>query len=196
MGRLGESQGGSYVSVSSPADGVARVVGYQRVSQFDYIAVAYISTKTAFGGLWYSIWVVSLLLAPIALDLLVGSYLTSRVLRKAQASSASLGLALEHNERLFREIHHRVKNNLQSVDALLRFHAVPQGIKTDLSNRIFAMSAVHEHIYRTANFGDVSITDYLHTLIANVKAGPTRGSQSLRNWTRLSFTVTVRHRWG
>jgi two-component sensor histidine kinase len=112
-----------------------------------------------------------LLLAPIALVLLAGSFLTARVIRRAQANSASLAAALDRNEQLFREIHHRVKNNLQSVTALLQVHAIPRDVRADLTQRLFAMSAVHEHIYRTGNFADVRIKDYLHTLIENVKAG-------------------------
>lgn len=168
---LSEVNAGSYLSEVSPADGMSRIVGFQHVAGLDYIAVASISRTLAFAGLWYSIWVVSLLLAPFALVLLVGSLLTARILRRAQASSHSLAEALYRNEQLFREIHHRVKNNLQSVTALLGVHAIPPEVRADLSQRIFAMSAVHEHIYKTSNFGDVRIKDYLHTLIENVKAG-------------------------
>jgi two-component sensor histidine kinase len=168
---LNKSNSGTYVSASSPADGIARIVGFERVTGLNYLAVASISETSVFAGLWYSIWVVSLLLAPIALVLLAGSFLTARVIRRAQANSASLAAALDRNEQLFREIHHRVKNNLQSVTALLQVHAIPRDVRADLTQRLFAMSAVHEHIYRTGNFADVRIKDYLHTLIENVKAG-------------------------
>jgi len=169
--QLAKADAGSYLSEVSPADGLSRIVGFQHVADLNFVAVASISTTLAFAGLWYSIWVVSLLLAPFALVLLVGSLITARVLRKAQATGHSLAQALEHNEQLFREIHHRVKNNLQSVSALLGVHAIPPEVRADLSQRIFAMSAVHEHIYRTSAFGDVRIKDYLHTLIEHVKAG-------------------------
>jgi two-component sensor histidine kinase len=172
---LNKSSSGSYISQVSPADGVSRVVGFQRVAGLNYLALASISQTAAFAGLWYSIWVVSLLLAPFALVLLVGSFLAARVIRRAQASSNSLAAALARNEQLFREIHHRVKNNLQSVTALLQVHAIPREVRADLTQRIFAMSAVHEHIYRTGDFADVRIKDYLHTLIENVKAGADPG---------------------
>ncbi|MBN9309861.1 histidine kinase dimerization/phosphoacceptor domain -containing protein [Devosia sp.] len=171
MDSLAVGQAGSYVSPGSPADGVARVVGFRHVDGLGYIAVASISRATALAGLWYSIWVVSLLLAPVALALLIGSLLTARVLRRAQASSRSLAEALDRNEQLFREIHHRVKNNLQSVNALLQMHAIPREVRAELGRRIFAMSAVHEHIYRSGDFSDVRVKDYLHTLIAKVRAG-------------------------
>ena len=168
---LNKAEAGAYVSDVSPVDGMSRIVGFQHVDGMNYVAVASISKTVTFGGLWYSIWVVSLPLAPFALVLLVGSFLTARVLRRSQASSQSLAEALDRNEQLFREIHHRVKNNLQSVTALLQVHAIPREVRADLTQRIFAMSAVHEHIYRTGDFGDRRIKDYLHTLISNVKAG-------------------------
>lgn len=173
--KLNEGTLGSYVSDASPVDGLPRIVGYHHVDDLGFIALASISTGVAFAGLWYSIWVVSLLLAPFALVVLIGSIWVSRLLRRAQASSRSLSQALERNEQLFREIHHRVKNNLQSVTALLQVHAIPENVRDDLARRIFAMSAVHEHMYRTGDFADVRVKDYLHTLIENVRAGADPG---------------------
>ncbi|WP_423069043.1 sensor histidine kinase [Devosia sp. CN2-171] len=169
MRKIAEAPSGAYVSEASPVDGIARIVGFQHVDGFDAVAVASISTTEALGGLWYSIWVVSLLLAPFALAVLFGSVMTARALRKAQASSRSLGAALEHNEHLFKEIHHRVKNNLQSVNSLLQLHPIPPAIRAEFARRIFAMSAVHEHIYTSGNFSDVRVRDYLHTLIENIR---------------------------
>lgn len=93
------------------------------------------------------------------------------MLRRSQANSRSLAEALDRNEQLFSEIHHRVKNNLQSVSALLQVHKIPNDVRVDLTQRILAMSAVHEHIYRSGDFSNVRIKGYLHTLIAHVKAG-------------------------
>lgn len=169
--RLMEAESGSYISASSPADGVARIVGFRRVDEHGYIAVASLSKEVVLSGLWTSIWIVSLLLAPIAVALLVGSFVTAGLLRRSEATSRSLAAALEHNETLFREIHHRLKNNLQSVNSLLQLHAIPREVRADMSQRIAAMSAVHEHIYRSNTFSQVRVKDYLHTLIANIRAG-------------------------
>src|SRR5690606_20945484 len=109
--------------------------------------------------------VVSLLIAPIAIALIVGSVITARALRRSQSTSRSLAAALENNETLFREIHHRVKNNLQSVTSLLQLQPIPREVRKDMAQRISAMSAVHEHIYRSRTFSEVLVKDYLHTLI-------------------------------
>jgi two-component sensor histidine kinase len=72
---------------------------------------------------------------------------------------------------LFREIHHRIKNNLQSVNSLLQLQPIPREVRTEMGQRIAAMSAVHEHIYRSGNFGTVAVKDYLRTLIHNIDVG-------------------------
>lgn len=171
MTMLHSADQGAYQSAASPVDGVARIVGFKQVPDLGYIAVASVSQETALAQLWYSIWVVSLLLAPIALALLVGSFLAAKSMRRATAAQRSLAKALERNEALFKEIHHRVKNNLQSINSLLQLHQIPREVRAEMSQRIFAMSAVHEHIYRTSSFEDVHVREYLHTLIENIRAG-------------------------
>jgi two-component sensor histidine kinase len=171
FGNLSSAQSGSYQSEASPADGIARIVSFRHVDELGFIALASIALDTAVAPLWRSIWIVSLLIAPIALALLIGSFLTARLLRRAQSTSRSLAAALEHNEILFREIHHRVKNNLQSVNSLLQLQPIPPAVKTDMGQRIAAMSAVHEHIYRSHTFATVRVKEYLHTLIESIRAG-------------------------
>lgn len=165
---------GSYVSDAYPADGVARIVGFRHVPELGYIAIASISKQVALAGLWNAIWVVSLLIAPIAAALLIGSLVTARLLRRTEATSRSLAAALEHNDVLFREIHHRVKNNLQSVNSLVQLQPIPREVKADMNQRINAMSAVHEHIYRSHTFERVQVKGYLHTLVENIRAGHDR----------------------
>jgi two-component sensor histidine kinase len=164
------SESGSYESGVSPVDGVARIVGFHHVPELGYIAIASIARDTVLAGLWNSIWIVSWLIAPIAVALLVGSLITARVMRRTQATSRSLAEALAHNEVLFREIHHRVKNNLQAINSLLQLHPIPREVRADMSQRIAAMSAVHEHIYRSHTFARVQVKDYLHKLIDNIRA--------------------------
>jgi two-component sensor histidine kinase len=169
--RLNEGDTGSYRSSISPVDGRERMVSYRHVDDLGYIAIASIALDTAINPLWSSIWIVSLLIAPIAAALLIGSFVTARLLRRTQATSRSLAAAVEHNEVLFREIHHRVKNNLQSVASLLQMQPIPREIKINMGQRIAAMSAVHEHIYRSSDFAIVRVKSYLQTLIQNIRGG-------------------------
>jgi two-component sensor histidine kinase len=162
---------GSYLSPASPADGVARVVAFRQVPKFHFIALASISQDVVLAALWTSIITVLWLMGPIAVALLIGALLAARLLRQSARTQASLAAAVANNEVLFREIHHRVKNNLQSVAALLQMQPIPREIKADMGQRIAAMSAVHEHIYRSSDFSTVMVKQYLTTLIGNIRAG-------------------------
>jgi len=162
---------GTYWSDSSPADGVARVVGFRHIPALNLIALASISRDTVYAGILNSTLIVLALLGPIALALLLGSIQIAREIRRREATMARLSEAVAQNEVLFREIHHRVKNNLQSVRALLQLQPIPREIKADMGQRIAAMSAVHEQIYRSSDFRSVSVKDYLGNLIENIRVG-------------------------
>jgi two-component sensor histidine kinase len=166
---LRSNESGTYVSERSPADGVARVVGFRRLPELGIVAVASVSLDAIYGPLWNSIITVLWLIVPIALALLVGSLITAWLLRRSERMQANLTAAVEHNQVLFREIHHRVKNNLQSVASLLQMQPIPPAIKLDMGRRLAAMSAVHEHIYRSNDFTTVQVKGYLQKLIENIR---------------------------
>jgi two-component sensor histidine kinase len=168
---LKNSESGTYVSERSPADGVARVVGFRRLPDLGVVAIASVSLASVYGPLWTSIITVLWLIVPIAVALLVGSLITARILNRSERMQANLAAAVEHNQVLFREIHHRVKNNLQSVASLLQMQPIPPAIKADMGRRLTAMSAVHEHIYRSNDFSRVQVKGYLQTLVENIRAG-------------------------
>lgn len=171
MATLNAAAAGSYESPRSPVDGVARIVSFRHEPALGFIGIAAISRAAELAGLWTATRTVLLLMAPIALALLAGSFLTARLLRSSARTQRNLSAALAQNELLFREIHHRVKNNLQSVSNLLRMQPIPQEIKTEMSQRIAAMAGVHEHLYRSNNFATVRLDEYIRTLIDDIKAG-------------------------
>jgi len=97
--------------------------------------------------------------------------LERRVLERTQ----SLANALEQKDVLFRELNHRVKNNLQIVASLLRLQAarfkdpaVTDGF-TSCLGRIQSMSAVHEMLYRKDDVAHVDFRDYLQTLTIRLR---------------------------
>lgn len=167
---IAANQSGSY-STTSPVDSVSRVVAFRHIPELGAIVFAAISVDTALSQLWTSIIIVLWLIGPIALALLIFALVIARMLRQSERTQASLAAAVANNEVLFREIHHRVKNNLQSVAALLQMQPIPREIKANMGQRIAAMSAVHEHIYRSNSFSTVMVKDYLTTLIDNIRAG-------------------------
>jgi two-component sensor histidine kinase len=169
--QVASSESGTYDSGRSPVDGIARIVGYHHLPQYHAVAFGSVSQDAAVAGLWTAIITVLWLMVPFAIALLAASLWTAHLLRRSAQTQRTLAAALEHNQVLFREIHHRVKNNLQSVASLLQMQPIPREIKMNMGQRIAAMSAVHEHIYRSSSFEIVHVKDYLQTLVGSIGAG-------------------------
>jgi two-component sensor histidine kinase len=93
---------------------------------------------------------------------------TVLLLRRDDRTRRRLRAALHDNQLLFREIHHRVKNNLQQVAALVRLQPVPADLKSEMNRRIAAMVAVHEHMYRSDQYARIEAADYLPQLVRGV----------------------------
>jgi two-component sensor histidine kinase len=96
---------------------------------------------------------------------------TERSLAEARAS---LEERLRENEALLREIHHRVKNNLQVVSSLIRLQA-PRvagdgtlGLLIDVQSRISAMALIHEILYGSGNLAEVDFLGYVQALSASL----------------------------
>ena len=84
--------------------------------------------------------------------------------------------SLHEKETLLKEIHHRVKNNLQIVSSLLNIHIHNTGspeLKDTLKGiqgRIFSMALVHEKMYRYKNFSRINFRDYLVDLASEIRS--------------------------
>lgn len=71
---------------------------------------------------------------------------------------------------MMKEIHHRVKNNLQIINSMLRLQSakidLPQSqeVFSEAQNRIQAMAAVHERMYQSEDLSNVKIESYLRKL--------------------------------
>lgn len=103
-------------------------------------------------------------------ELLQAKKRAESTLNLLQASEKALQQSLRDKESLIKEVHHRVKNNLQVITSLLRLESgrseVPavRSVLGDMQNRIRTMSTLHETLYRTGNLGSVNLGSYLRQL--------------------------------
>ena len=79
--------------------------------------------------------------------------------------------SLEEKEVLLREIHHRVKNNLQIISSLLNIQSNYIKDEEDLEllresqTRIKSMAIIHEGLYKSNDFTHINFKDYINSLI-------------------------------
>ncbi len=165
---LKASDVGTYPA-TSPADGMTRIVGYRRVPGTPFIALAAISTDSAYALFWRNTAVTLFFALPTALALAITIAWILRLLRNDQKRRKELTDALALNQMLVRDTHHRVKNNLQSIMSMVRMHGLPEKLKADLQARISAMSAVHEHLYRLDKFSEVSADTLIPAIVEPLK---------------------------
>jgi two-component sensor histidine kinase len=126
------------------------------------------------------------LLSQILLGYLVVSYMLYIIESERSSYEAQLAVALEENQMLFKEVHHRTKNNMQVIMGLLE----TQSFKIDDPkykkmfethvDRLKAMSLMHKNLYTNQSYEDVNIKDYLEE-IAN----------SLRKYTEHNITTNI-----
>nr|WP_316654695.1 histidine kinase dimerization/phosphoacceptor domain -containing protein [uncultured Gellertiella sp.] len=161
-------QSGFYHSEKSPVDGLSRVVGFWRVDKWPLIAVTGIENGEMLDLFWSALKSEVALGLPMVTLLLLEGLAIVALLRAYMGRNRALEHALERNNFLFREIHHRVKNNLQAVSALIRLQPVPDQVRREMVHRISAMIAVHEQIYQSDQFDRVEVAPYLARVIAEI----------------------------
>jgi two-component sensor histidine kinase len=86
-----------------------------------------------------------------------------------------LETSLNEKETLLKEIHHRVKNNLQIISGLLEKQAlkatdaVTKQLMKEGQNRVFSMALVHQNLYQSENLNEIEIKSYLEMLTKNIR---------------------------
>ncbi|WP_196260764.1 sensor histidine kinase [Pelagibacterium limicola] len=156
---------GTYASAGSPVDGAERVVSYRSLPEFNMIALASVATAERWAQFRWAILATILITSPILLALVLGTAWAVRLLSRQAKQNTELEVTLEANKLLMREIHHRVKNNLQSVRSLVALHDLPVATKKDFDARLRAMAAMHEHLYRFDRFVDIDAHDYVPVVV-------------------------------
>jgi len=87
-----------------------------------------------------------------------------------KAAEENLTTSLEEKELLLRELHHRVKNNMQIISSLLSLQSLHIKDKRDLKifessqNRVKTMALIHEELYSSQDFSHINLSDYIRNL--------------------------------
>ena len=91
-----------------------------------------------------------------------------------EAQKTTIEKSNQEKEILLKEVHHRVKNNLQIISSLLNLQSrkvkdpnVSEALK-DGRNRVKAMALIHQKLYMKENYGKVDLKDYLEGVCENL----------------------------
>ena len=157
---LPKAPDGTYDAIS-PVDNAHRIVAYRTVDGTGLIALASADYDFGIQRFWRDVTVAISVLVLASVSLLAAGQWIRHLRQRDAAQSQLLQNALADNQLLLREIHHRVKNNLQAVQSIIQMQRLPADIQQSLNDRISSMVAVHEQIYRRDEFSRLCARDLM-----------------------------------
>ena len=105
---------------------------------------------------------------------IIGIVCVARDITERKLAEEALRSSLKEKEVLLREIHHRVKNNMQVITSLLRLQSAKimekqyADMLKDSQARIKSMAFVHEKLYQSKDFAEVDFNEYVKTLVKSL----------------------------
>ena len=94
--------------------------------------------------------------------------------------------SLQEKEVLLKEVHHRVKNNLQVISSILNLQssyvkdAGTLNILKESQNRIKSMAFIHESLYQTKDFSSINFSEYVVNLSQNLLQSYSNSEQEIK----------------
>jgi len=135
----------------------------------------------------WSTWWAYTLYALVAVGALMG-FVRLRTLKHTRALAAKehelheqevreveISTSLREKELMLKEIHHRVKNNLQVISSLLNLQSQQtkdpevRNLLRESQDRLRSMALIHEKLYRSESFSSIDFSSYLHDITVSLK---------------------------
>ncbi|MGF7118314.1 sensor histidine kinase [Methanobacterium oryzae] len=103
-----------------------------------------------------------------------GFVCSSRNIDDRKQAEERIKLSLEEKEVLLKEIHHRVKNNMQIISSLLNLQSnyVKNGNEIEIfkesQDRVRSMAMIHENLYKSENIARINFGEYIQKLVSGL----------------------------
>ena len=116
------------------------------------------------------------------------SFLFAKIMNSRRKMNKNYDIQISKNETLLKEIHHRVKNNLQIISSLLRLQAAE--VEDEKVNKYFdeaigrirSIALIHERMYGDGDLSNVDIKAYLKNLCEEIMS-------SIQNEKQVETTI-------
>ncbi|MFB6344951.1 MAG: PAS domain S-box protein [bacterium] len=98
---------------------------------------------------------------------------TVREITELKRTQTELEETIDERNSLLKEVHHRVKNNLQVINSIMSLHEYTnQGSTEDFiaecQNRIRSIASIHERLYQSDNLAELSFAAYVRDLVGEL----------------------------
>jgi PAS domain S-box-containing protein len=96
---------------------------------------------------------------------------TVRDITERKETEGQIKSALKEKEILLREVHHRVKNNIQVINSMLNLHtkyisdAKYTEMLKEIQYRVRSMALIHEKLYKSKDISVINFRDYIKELV-------------------------------
>ena len=117
-------------------------------------------------------WLITLIFGLLGIGILLARIFASR--KKIKEQNKIISKALSEKDTLIKEIHHRVKNNLQFISSLLSLQSEHLESSPAISalkegqGRVQSMALIHQNLYQEDNLTGIQMKDYLENLTNNL----------------------------
>ncbi len=120
-----------------------------------------------------------------------------RDITEHKLSEEKIRKSLQEKENLIREIHHRVKNNMQIISSLISiqsrlvFDERDKNLFNETKNRVRTMGIMHELLYESMDISSVNFTEYVETLVLEIQTAH-RGQAEIQIETKIdNITLNI-----